>query len=146
ILDESAAELVQHLENPNGWWRENAQKLLVVRRDTTVADALRDMVTGSSNHLARIHALWTLDGLNVLDDHTLLAGLRDTDARVRKTAAWIADGIGWDGNSRVFDALIALKDDTDAEVRFQVALNMRSNDSQEAKAVLDDLLQRYPDG
>src|SRR5690606_37987259 len=57
MLDESAAELVQHLENPNGWWRENAQKLLVVRRDTTVADALRDMVTGSSNHLARIHAL-----------------------------------------------------------------------------------------
>src|SRR5690606_38344055 len=57
MLDESAAELVEHLENLNGWWRENAQKLLVVRGDTSVAGMLRDMATGSSNHLARIHAL-----------------------------------------------------------------------------------------
>ena len=146
MLDESAAELVEHLENPNGWWRENAQKLLVVRGDTSVAGMLRDMATGSSNHLARIHALWTLDGLKALDDATLLAGLKDADARVRKTAVWIADGTDWDGNGRVFEAIAARKDDADAEVRFQLALNMRSDGSQEAKAVLGDLLQRYPDG
>uniref|UniRef100_UPI003340FAA1 DUF7133 domain-containing protein n=1 Tax=Parapedobacter defluvii TaxID=2045106 RepID=UPI003340FAA1 len=146
MLDESADQLVRHLDNPNGWWRENAQKLLVVRGDTSVAGSLRDMATGSSNHLTRIHALWTLDGLKALDGPTLLTGLKDKDARVRKTAVWIADGGGWKGDDTIFEALTVLKDDLDPEVRFQLALNLRSNDSEEAKAVLGDLLRRYPDG
>src|SRR5690606_2863131 len=50
MLDESAQQLVQHLESANGWWRENAQKLLVVRGDTSVAPALREMALKSSNH------------------------------------------------------------------------------------------------
>lgn len=145
LLEESATQLVRHLENPNGWWRESAQKLLVVRGDTSAAGALRNMATGSSSHLARIHALWTLDGLGVLDAATLSAGLKDADAGVRKTAVWIADGTDWQGNDKVFEAVTALKGDSDAEVRFQLALNMRSNNSVEAKAVLEDLLQRYPD-
>jgi len=145
MLDESAAQLVQHLENPNGWWRENAQKLLVVRGDTSVASTLRDMALTSADHLARIHALWTLDGLKALDKATLLEALKDKDARVRKTAAWIGDGSKWKGDGELFDALAALKDDTDTEVRFQLALNLRFNDSDKAKAVLDGMLQQYPD-
>jgi len=144
MLDESSAELVAHLDNPNGWWRENAQKLLVVRGDTTVAGTLRELATGSPNHLTRIHALWTLDGLNALDNGTLLSGLQDTDARVRKTAAWIADGSGWEGNSEVSSAVMSLKDDADPEVRFQLALNLRGDNTPASKAVLDDLVQRYP--
>ncbi|MCA8966775.1 MAG: protein containing Coagulation factor 5/8 type, partial [Planctomycetes bacterium] len=33
MLDESAAELVAHLGHPNGWWRDTAQKLIVLRGD-----------------------------------------------------------------------------------------------------------------
>jgi hypothetical protein len=36
-----AGELVTHLEHPNGWWRDTAQKLLVLRQDTSVVPALR---------------------------------------------------------------------------------------------------------
>ena len=145
MLDESADQLVTHLENPNGWWRDNAQKLLVVRGDTSVAPSLRDMALKSANPLARIHALWTLDGLKVLDRATLLAALKDGDAKVRRTAVWIGDGAKWEADDVVFEALSALKNDADAEVRFQLALNLRFDNSDQAKALLADLVQQHPD-
>ncbi len=144
MLDESAEQLVHHLESPNGWWRENAQKLLVIRADTSVAAPLREMVLKSSNHLARIHALWTLDGLKALDQQTLLAALKDSDAKVRRTAVWISDGAKWKMDETVFAALSDMKDDANAEVRFQLALNMRFDKSESAKGLMADLLQRYP--
>ena len=38
MLEESTEELVRHLQNPIGWWRDTAQKLILLRKD-------RDTVT-----------------------------------------------------------------------------------------------------
>ncbi|NOX98821.1 MAG: hypothetical protein GXP30_03665, partial [Verrucomicrobia bacterium] len=43
MLDESSAELVKHLEHPNGWWRDTAQKLLILKRDASIVPALKTM-------------------------------------------------------------------------------------------------------
>jgi len=60
----SARELVGQLAHANGWIRDTAQRLLVERGDRSVVPALLAMLnTGSP--LARIHALWTLEGLFV---------------------------------------------------------------------------------
>jgi len=145
MLDEPSAKLVRHLEHPNGWWRDNAQKLLVLRGDTTVGKALRKMALSSKKPLARIHALWTLEGLGELDRKTLLSALEDRDGKVRRTAVWIADEPRWKEDVQVFAALERLKDDPDAEVRFQLGLNMRFDRSERATALLDDLLVWHTD-
>ena len=63
MLDESTVELLRHLENPNGWWRDTAQKLIILREDReTVVPLLEGMVRFSQNALTRLHALWTLEG------------------------------------------------------------------------------------
>ena len=64
--DETPAQLVAHLEHPNGWWRDTAQKLLVLRQDKSVVPALQTLARSSRNPLARIHALWTLEGLDAI--------------------------------------------------------------------------------
>ena len=51
----------------NGWWRDTAQQLLVLKQDKSVVPALQTMVRSSDNLLARFHALWTLEGLGALD-------------------------------------------------------------------------------
>src|SRR5205823_6618480 len=61
-----ASKLVPYLEYPNGWWRDTAQKLLVLHQDGKVVPALVKMAWESTNHLARIHAIWTLEGLGAL--------------------------------------------------------------------------------
>ena len=67
MYSEPAAALVKHLEHPNGWWRDTAQKVLVLRQDKTVVPQLRTMARGGGNQLGRIHALWTIEGLGSLD-------------------------------------------------------------------------------
>lgn len=145
MLDETPTQLVQYLQHPNGWWRDNAQKLLVLRGDTSVGDALRKLVVSSPEQLARIHALWTLDGLGILDRATLKVALSDNNANVRKTAVWVADGAMWKSDASLFDALYQLKDDPDPEVRFQLGLNMRFDESARAKELINELLKGHPD-
>lgn len=63
LSTETPAALVRRLGDANGWVRDSAQRLLVERGDRSVVPALVQVVQSGSNQLARIHALWTLEGL-----------------------------------------------------------------------------------
>lgn len=139
MLEQSSAELVQYLSNPNGWWRETAQKLIVLRGDKSVVPALEELAKNSPMPLARIHALWTLNGLASLDENLLLRALKDNDAQVRKTAVWISEDFMKNNNAKLLDRLETLKDDTSADVRYQLALSLRYNGSDKAKAIVNYL-------
>ena len=77
--NETAAMLVTHLSHPNGWWRDTAQRLLVLKQDKSVVPALTRRSRAirrfgeprrspaKADLLARFHALWTLEGLGALD-------------------------------------------------------------------------------
>jgi glucose/arabinose dehydrogenase/mono/diheme cytochrome c family protein len=86
MLRESAAQLVRHLSHPNGWWRDTAQQLIVLKGDRTVAPALETLARKSKNALARIHALWTLEGLGSLDAALARELLNDADPVIRAQA------------------------------------------------------------
>ncbi|WP_077342171.1 PVC-type heme-binding CxxCH protein [Pseudocolwellia agarivorans] len=63
----TATQLVPYLAHSNGWHRDMAQQLIVMKQDKSVINALKTMAISHSDHLARIKALWTLEGLNALD-------------------------------------------------------------------------------
>ena len=44
MLSETPAQLVAHLSHPNGWWRDSAQRLLVLKQDKSVVPALQKLV------------------------------------------------------------------------------------------------------
>ena len=67
MYSETPAQLVAHLTHPNGWWRDTAQRLLILKQDKSVVPALEQTVRSSDNLLARFHALWTLEGLGELE-------------------------------------------------------------------------------
>src|SRR5690606_5142711 len=52
MYEETSAELVLHLEHPNGWWRDKAQQLLILRQDKSVVNDLVEMLTASTDELA----------------------------------------------------------------------------------------------
>src|SRR6188768_1523711 len=92
MLDETPAQWVQHLSHPNGWWRDTAQKLLVLRRDRSVVPALEKLASGdAADPRPRLHALWTLEGLGALDDTLVLRALKSGDAQVRIAGLRLAD-------------------------------------------------------
>ena len=63
--------------HPNGWWRDTAQQLLVLKQDKSVVPALQAIVR-STNLLGRFHALWTLEGLGSLDATLVRQQMKDT--------------------------------------------------------------------
>jgi putative membrane-bound dehydrogenase-like protein len=79
----STAELVALLAHPNAWHSDTAQRLLFERQDQSAVPALREMLSHHASALARLHALWTLDGLGALHDQDLVAAANDADEHVR---------------------------------------------------------------
>ncbi len=148
LLNEPAANLLQYLGHANGWWRDNAQKLIVVRGDLSVVPALKSIATGQNgltgndtSHLARIHALWTLEGLNSIDTGTLIHAFNDANPQVRKTAVWISEAYLKKNDSVMINEVAKLKDDPSYDVRLQVLLSMNQSKSGKAKAILEKIVQ-----
>lgn len=139
LLNETPANLVAQLGNPNGWWRDNAQKLLVLRNDKTVVPALEAMVKTGATPLARIHALWTLNGMGSLTKDVLFYAFNDADATVRKTAVWASEDFLADNADEVLAKIDPLKIDANPNVRFQVGLTSRFIKSQKADAIVASL-------
>lgn len=128
---ETSAQLVAHLGHANGWWRDTAQRLLILKQDKSVVPALQEMVAASpsaepraSNLLGRFHALWTLEGLGALDAATVRAQMKDANARMRVQAIRASETLYKAGN-KSFDAdYKALTKDADADVAVQAMLTL----------------------
>ena len=118
------AQLVAYLAHPNGWWRITAQRLLVERRDSSVATALRAMVHDHTDARARLHALWTLDGLHAADRATIAAALTDKSAPVRAAAIRIAEPMLAADDVAMQNAVMLLATDHAPIVRQQLAASL----------------------
>lgn len=81
----TTAQLVAALGSGTQFWRLTAQRLLVEGKHTDAAPALKQALTGRAAVKA-IHALWTLQGLGLLDETTHRAALVHADAAVRRNA------------------------------------------------------------
>jgi len=86
MIGKKTADLVAFLSHPNGWWRDNAQRLIVQSGDTSAAKSLRVINATSDNPYARIHALWTLEGLNILGPDDIEAALTSKHPKVLANA------------------------------------------------------------
>ena len=80
---------VNLLTHSNGWVRDTAQRLLVESGDASTVPALKEMLADKSA-LARLHALWTLDGLAAVTPDLLRTAFADKDAQVRAAAVRIS--------------------------------------------------------
>jgi mono/diheme cytochrome c family protein len=140
ILDASSSKLLAYLGHPNGWWRDMAQQELIVRNDRSVVPELKKISVSSPNHLERIHALWTLEGVGEIDKETLYSALKDKDPQVRKTAVWISEIFINKRDNEVVEKLGEMKNDTSADVKIQLSLSLRSSKMPAAQRIVKELL------
>ena len=102
MLDESSAELVAHLAHPNGWWRDTAQKLIILRKDReSVIPALEEMVLKNDSAHGRLHALWTLEGIGAVKPSVLISALQDESSMVKTSAIRVAEPFMAKGNTEL---------------------------------------------
>jgi mono/diheme cytochrome c family protein len=122
---ESAAQLVAHLESPNGWWRDMAQRLLVLKQDKSVVPALTAMARTSKNPLARLHALWTIEGLDSLTPELVREKLKDEDPKLRAAAIRVSETLYKSGDTSFAADVANASGDKDGEVVLQALLTAK---------------------
>jgi mono/diheme cytochrome c family protein/glucose/arabinose dehydrogenase len=116
----SPTQLVETLSHANGWWRDTAQRLLVERSEKSVVPALRKLVASAPDWRTKLHAIWTLDGLDAIEPGDVEKALADTRADLRAAGVRLAERyLG--SNPGIVKTVLGLARDRNWNVRRQVA-------------------------
>lgn len=131
--------LIKRLSDKNIWWRKTAQWLLIDRKATDLVPALENIINNSNSPEGKLHALWTLDGLNKLSPQIVLKCLNDQTPFIRENAIKIAE-LHFINELAVINQLLQMKDDPDPRVRFQLTCTIGELKSPEAEKLIENIL------
>ncbi len=141
LADVPVAQIVRHLESPNGWLRDTVQRLIVERNDSHATPLVLSIAASGHLAQAKVHALAALDGLGRLDDATLLQAMDDTEVRVRQFAIRLA-APRLAGSPKLREAVIRQADFPSSLVRFQAAMALGEIEDPAKLAALVKLAER----
>src|SRR3954468_2712447 len=143
MIEETPAQLVAHLSDPNGWWRDTAQQLLFQRNDKSVVPALKQLVATAPDFRARVQAFWTLSGMGALDAETVGKALADSNAYVRLAGVRGAEAFLPKGATAIQAAVLKLSEDSSWQVRRQLAASLGASPREARVAPVVALIRKY---
>jgi mono/diheme cytochrome c family protein/glucose/arabinose dehydrogenase len=130
----TSTQLVDSLGSNNGWIRDMAQKLLVERNDRSIIDDLKK-TTG----MAKLHALWTLDGMNANDKQLLFEALHDRSDAVSTAALRLLETYA---DNKLGDELISMLPQADSKRLLQFTLSARRLDPKQSFKIFRYVLDK----
>lgn len=139
LLDAKPKYLVDSLKHPNGWWRDTAQSIIVNRHLVQLVPDLEEILISDTDPLARLHALWTLQGLSHLSGEVALGALKDSDERVVSAAL---RSIKWEPIH--YPQIKAMILDSSPRVIAHIILALGQNDFNEGKDLIFECISRFP--
>lgn len=139
LYDSSDKQLIEKLSSPNIWWRRNAQRILIDRDNELIIPDLVNMAENNASSLGRLHALWTLEGLNKLTTTLIMKALKDPEPGIRENAIKLAE-LHLSESPAIIPLLIQMKDDASAKVRYQLLCTLGSVNTPEAGKAIQELL------
>lgn len=140
MLDMKPAELVQYLEHPNGWWRDKAQQLIVLSGDISLKSSLVKMALSGTKLLGRFHALWSLEGLGVLEPQLIEKLSRDANPRMRIQALRAGETLYKGSAKKLSDIYLTALEDPEDDVVIQALLSLKHLDIPDLEAQAQKVL------
>ena len=144
LLTKSATELVPYLAHVNGWWRDTARRLIIQHNDKNVADAITRLIQRNQDPKAQINALWTLEGLNVLNVTSIKSALDSSHPKVQITGIELLTRLSADEQQQFAGRLMELAS-SEYQVALQVALSAGELKIDNNLALLQVVLAHYAD-
>jgi mono/diheme cytochrome c family protein/glucose/arabinose dehydrogenase/HEAT repeat protein len=138
-------QLVELLAHPNGWWRDKAQELIVERGDRSAIAALKEKAARAPDWRTRLHAMWTLDGIDAIEPALVTKALEDSSRDVRASAVRIAERWLTDAKHPIQAAVLKKIDDKDWAVRRQLAATLGVLPDTAKIPALVSVLERHGD-
>ena len=143
LHDNTTTELVENLNEVNGWKRDNAQKLLILRKDPDAIPLLRDNLQSAKDWRGRLHALWTLEGLDAVEPKVLLDSMKDPSWQVQAAAIRIAEPWLSKSNRSLVDAAQQLAMKANPNVAIQAILSFQHARVEGRKLLIEKLLKAH---
>lgn len=138
----TTAELVRLLAHRNGWHHDTAARLIYERQDQSAVPLLKQLAAEFDYPVARMTALYSLEGLEALNEASLLRALKDDVSEVRVHALRLAEQRVQESKA-LRDQLLAMGEDPALKVRYQLAFSLGElKPSMERNAVLASLAMR----
>ena len=135
--------IAETLAHANGWRRDTAQRLLVERGSRSVVPQLLKLAESAPDQRTRVHALWTLDGLDAIQPQTVVKALEDRARDVRVSAIRIAERWLGETSSPIQAAVLKRIDDPDWAVHQQLAASIGALPPGARETAAVSVLERY---
>jgi mono/diheme cytochrome c family protein len=118
---------------------------LVQRGDKSVVPALKQLALNAPDARTRLHALWTLDGLDAIDEDTVAQALRHVSPDVRASAIRLSERWIGQPNDRLQAAVLEQMENPNWTVRRQLAATLGALPEGERVTALTKMLTRFGD-
>ncbi|TXK50532.1 c-type cytochrome [Pontibacter qinzhouensis] len=148
LLPQDPEKLVRLLQHSNGWVRDRSQQLLIDKKQVQAIPALRQLLHQAQQPLPRLHALWTLEGLDALQETDVLPLLQHPDWPVRMQALSTLPSVLTRKNYRKYvpalQQLLQQNDTLAAPVIAYLANTIQPFSKASSDGLLQTLLKQYP--
>ncbi|GAB3902806.1 hypothetical protein GCM10028803_30120 [Larkinella knui] len=138
LRSKSSADLLPLLAHPNQWWRLQAHRLLLERKDKSVVPALRTMLAQHTSPRARLHTLFVLEGLDVLDVELVKQAMQDSQPEIRAYGVMLAERF-----PVCLPQIIEKANDASVRVAFQSCLSLGQFPARQAAPALAALVEKH---
>lgn len=138
LYDSTTSELAGLLEHPNQWHRLVAQRLLLERQDASVGPELQSLFRQHEDPRTRLHALYALEGLGLLDMALVEKALSDPHPGVREHGIILAERF-----PALLPHLLKMTAETDLRVALQACLSLGEFSGPAVTAALADALEKH---
>ncbi len=133
--------LLKSLKSANEWERETAFRLLLEKKNSAAAGALKQVAKTAPLPESRTKALWLLHALGSLDTPTLEAALRDTQPGMREQAVLLALAAAEQAPSLI-GAVAGAANDPNARVRYNASFTLGSLQGRQVVGALATIAAR----
>ena len=137
LTEKKSEELVTLLSHPNQWWRLTAQRMLLEKQDMAIVPLLKRTYAESKDGKARLHVIYTLEGLGAVDAEIVKSALADTEPGVREHALILAEKY-----AQYLPEMIKLTEDFSPQVAYQAVLIIGQFPGKDASAALQKALEK----
>lgn len=138
LKNATGLQLVDYLSHKNGWYRSNAQRLLLERQDKTVIPAVISLFSNSPDARTRLHALYVLEGLDALTEKIVKKSLLDSEPGVRENGIILAERY-----PKTIKLLIPMVNDPSKRVAMQAALSLGQFKGKKVIEALAEVIRKY---
>lgn len=140
----SSEVLAERLFHRDGWHRDMAQRLLVERNDPAIAPFLLKAFEENSFEHGKLHVMWTLEGLQVLDKNWLYGLLQDSPLLIQSHAVRLLElhfSSTLEEKSELADMMMKLAKTQDETLAIQLALSAGSLEEKTSFDVLKEIVK-----